>query len=104
MVVLVDEYDKPILDSIENTEMAIALPKGLKNFPFDILLYLKQKEFRNFWFETGAPAFLIELLRTGRYFIPEIHKLITWWLARRLWAALTWTTSRWRRCCFRPII
>jgi len=32
VVVLVDEYDKPILDSIENTEMAIALREELKNF------------------------------------------------------------------------
>ncbi len=163
VVVLVDEYDKPILDNIENTEMAIAIREELKNFysvikdadpyikfvfitgvskfskvslfsglnnleditispdfsaicgytqdeletvfagwidedvdltevktwyngynwlgrevynPFDILLYLKQKEFRNFWFETGTPTFLIKLLRTGRYFIPEIHNMV----------------------------
>ena len=163
VVVLVDEYDKPILDNIENTEMAIALREELKNFysvikdadpyiefvfitgvskfskvslfsglnnleditispdfsaicgytqeeledvfsgwiaddvdlaevktwyngyswlgkevynPFDILLYLKQRAFRNFWFETGTPAFLINLLRTGRYFIPEIQNMV----------------------------
>jgi len=29
VVVLVDEYDKPILDSIENTEMAVALHEEL---------------------------------------------------------------------------
>jgi len=44
--------------------------------PFDILLYLKQREFRNFWFEAGTPAFLIKLLRTGRYFIPEIQNMV----------------------------
>jgi len=163
VVVLVDEYDKPILDSIENTEMAIALRDELKNFysvikdadpfiefvfitgvskfskvslfsglnnlkditidkrysdicgytqdelesvfsgwigdnadlvevkswyngyswlgrqvynPFDILLYLDSKEFQNFWFETGTPAFLIKLLRKGRYYIPEIQNMV----------------------------
>lgn len=163
VVVLVDEYDKPILDNIENTEMAVDLREALKNFysvikdadpyiefvfitgvskfskvslfsglnnledittspdfsaicgytqeeleevfsgwiadsvdlaevrtwyngyswlgkevynPFDILLYLKQRDFRNFWFETGTPAFLIKLLRTGRYFIPEIQNMV----------------------------
>jgi len=33
--------------------------------PFDILLYLKQRDFRNFWFKTGTLAFLIKLLRTA---------------------------------------
>ncbi len=162
VVVLVDEYDKPILDSIENTEMAIALREELKNFysvikdadpyiefvfitgvskfskvslfsglnnleditispdfsaicgytqdeletvfagwidddvdltevktwyngyswlgrevynPFDILLYLKQKEFRNFWFETATPTFLIRLLQEKKYYIPALHDL-----------------------------
>ena len=32
VVVLVDEYDKPILDSIENTALAIAIREELKNF------------------------------------------------------------------------
>ncbi len=163
VVVLVDEYDKPILDSIENTEMAITLREELKNFysvikdadpyiefvfitgvskfskvslfsglnnlkdisidkrfsdicgytqeelervfsqrldknvnlaevknwyngyswlgqhvynPFDILLYLDSKVFQSFWFETGTPAFLIKLLRKGRYFIPELQNMV----------------------------
>ena len=161
-VVLVGEYDKPILDSIENTEMAIALREELKNFysvikdadpyiefvfitgvskfskvslfsglnnlkdisidkcfsdicgytqdelesvfsgwigdntdlvevktwysgysrmgrevynPFDILLYLDSGEFRNFWFETATPTFLIRLLQEKKYFIPALHDL-----------------------------
>ncbi len=162
VVVLVDEYDKPILDNIENTDMAIALREELKNFysvikdadpyiefvfitgvskfskvslfsglnnledisispdfsaicgytqdeletvfagwigndvdlaeiktwyngynwlgrevynPFDILLYLKQGEFRNFWFETATPTFLIRLLQEKKYYIPALHDL-----------------------------
>ncbi len=31
--------------------------------PFSILLFLNQKIFRNFWFATGTPTFLVELLK-----------------------------------------
>ncbi|MDD5708421.1 MAG: AAA family ATPase [Kiritimatiellae bacterium] len=30
--------------------------------PFSTLLVLKQKEFINYWFETGTPTFLINLI------------------------------------------
>ena len=43
--------------------------------PFDILLFLKQKACSSYWFETGTPTFLIQLLRQGRYLIPEIEHL-----------------------------
>ncbi|QEN05652.1 hypothetical protein EW093_13330 [Thiospirochaeta perfilievii] len=163
VVVLVDEYDKPILDSITNKELATELREELKNYysvikdcdryiklcfitgvskfskatctrlgfsglnnlnditirpdygdicgytenelyavfkdrikdfdkeqvklwyngysftgesvynPFDILLLFDNKEFRNYWFETGTPTFLIKLLEKNSYFIPEIE-------------------------------
>jgi hypothetical protein len=31
--------------------------------PFSILSFMKQHEFRNFWFQTGTPAFLVTLMR-----------------------------------------
>ncbi len=148
VVVLVDEYDKPILDNITNEERARELRDGLRNFysvlkaqgaylrfvmltgvskfskvslfsglnnledisldrrfgnicgytqedvitvfadylkgvdldllkswyngynfltdpvynPFDVLLYLRNKEFRPYWFETGTPTFLVDLI------------------------------------------
>ncbi len=160
IVVLIDEYDKPILDNIDNPETALAIREELKNLysiikdsdpymklvlitgvtkfskvslfsglnnlndisldesyspicgytqtelvkvfserlqdvdldelknwyngynwsgdevynPFNILLYLSSKEFRNYWFETGSPSFLIKLLHSGKYFIPEIQE------------------------------
>ncbi|MCF8109692.1 MAG: AAA family ATPase, partial [Desulfohalobiaceae bacterium] len=162
VVVLVDEYDKPILDNIENPETAVFIREELKNYysvikdadpflefvfitgvskfskvslfsglnnleditlskassalcgytqqeletifadrlqdvdlslvrqwyngynwlgeevynPFDVLLYLKSKEFRNYWYETGTPGFLVKLLQEGRYSIPEVEDLI----------------------------
>lgn len=35
--------------------------------PFDILLYLDCKEFKNFWFETGNPSFLLDLIHENHY-------------------------------------
>ncbi|MCX7760514.1 MAG: ATP-binding protein [Hydrogenothermaceae bacterium] len=162
VVVLVDEYDKPILDKIENREEAIKIRDILKNFysvlkpldvylkfvfltgvskfskvslfsglnqlrditispefsticgytqseletvfsdrlkgenlkdikewyngyswlgetvynPFDILLYLQEKRFHPYWFETGTPTFLIKLLIQKRFYIPQLDELI----------------------------
>jgi hypothetical protein len=159
VVVLVDEYDKPILDNIENPETAADIREELKNYysvikdadpylafvfitgvskfskvslfsglnnlqditldkrfsaicgytqqeletifvdrlegvdkdqvqqwyngynwlgdevynPFDILLYLDSKEFRNYWFESATPSFLIKMLQSKRYFIPSLE-------------------------------
>jgi hypothetical protein len=162
-VVLVDEYDKPLLDNIHNPEMAKEIRSGLKNLysvlksqdanlqfvfmtgvtkfskvslfsgvnqlkditlsksyssicgytdidlqehfseylagsdpeevkqwyngynwtgsesvynPYDILLFLsEEKVFRNYWFETGSPTFLIELFRKNQYFLPDLENI-----------------------------
>ncbi len=161
VVVLVDEYDKPVLDIIEHGELALRIRDRLKNFysvlkdadaylkfvcivgvskfskvslfsglnnleditlspayaticgytqeefesvfrdrledidletvkywyngyswlgdrvynPFDILLFLREKVFRPYWFETGTPTFLIKLLMEKKYYIPEMENL-----------------------------
>jgi hypothetical protein len=44
--------------------------------PFDILLFIKNHfEFDNYWFETGTPSFLIELIKKNSYFIPRFERL-----------------------------
>jgi len=161
VVVLVDEYDKPILDNIENPEVAIEMRETLKNFysvlkdadpylkfvfltgvskfskvsifsglnnleditinpkygticgytqteletvfadalervdlkevklwyngynflsepvynPFDILLFLKNKDFRAYWFETGTPSFLIKFLLKKQFHFPSLEHI-----------------------------
>ena len=162
VVVLVDEYDKPILDNIDRPEVAAELREGLKNLysalkaqdahlrfvfmtgvtkfskvslfsglnqlnditldahyatlcgytqqdlettfaahlagvdwdelrawyngygflgepvynPFDILLFIdKGHSFRNYWFETGSPSFLIKLFQKQRYFLPSLERI-----------------------------
>jgi hypothetical protein len=161
VVILVDEYDKPILDNLTETELAISLRDGLKNIysvikdcdeylkfvfltgvskfskvsifsglnnliditldsryaticgytqsqlldtfedqlegvdltavklwydgyhflgesiynPYDILLFLDQKVFKNYWFETATPSFLIKLLQKRQYFLPRLEQM-----------------------------
>ena len=161
-VVLIDEYDKPILDNIEHPERAAELREGLKNLysvlkaqdahlrfvfltgvskfsrvslfsglnqlrditlsapfaticgytqhdlettfaehlagvdwdelrrwyngyrflgepvynPYDILLFISDgHRYRNYWFETGSPSFLIKLFQQRRYFLPDLEQL-----------------------------
>ena len=160
-VVLIDEYDKPILDNIERKEAALEIREALKNFysvikdadeflkfcfitgvskfskvslfsglnnleditisssyaticgytrkdletvfkerlkgvdlkevrrwyngyswlgepvynPFDMLLFLKEKLFRPYWFETGTPSFLIRLLAEKNYYLPRLENI-----------------------------
>jgi len=44
--------------------------------PFDILLFIsKGFVFDNYWFETGTPTFLIELINKNNYFLPNLSNL-----------------------------
>lgn len=44
--------------------------------PFDILLFISNNcEFSNYWWETGNPAFLIEKLKEGDYFLPDLENI-----------------------------
>ncbi len=43
--------------------------------PFDILLYLDTKIFQPYWFETGTPTFLIQLIQEKKYYLPNLENL-----------------------------
>ena len=43
--------------------------------PFDALLFLKDRKFRPYWFETATPTFLIRLLEARPYPIPRMESL-----------------------------
>jgi hypothetical protein len=44
--------------------------------PYDILLFISEGlKFRNYWFETGSPSFLVKLFRNNRYFLPNLENL-----------------------------
>ncbi len=45
--------------------------------PFDILLFIdKGFKYENYWCETGNLSFLIEMLKTGEYFITNIENFV----------------------------
>jgi len=161
VVILVDEYDKPILDNLTNPEIAKAMRDGLRNLysvikgadahirfamltgvskfskvslfsglnnlnditvdkkysaicgytdqdidtvflaeldgldreqirewyngynwtgesvynPFDVLLLFNKRQFKPYWFETGTPTFLIELLASRQTWLPDLCQL-----------------------------
>ncbi len=45
--------------------------------PFDLLLLFDMREFRPYWFETGTPTFLVELLTQRQTFTPELGQWVT---------------------------
>ncbi len=45
--------------------------------PFDILLFLSNNcDFRNYWWQTGNPSFLIEKLKEETHYIPELENTL----------------------------
>ncbi|GAB6044550.1 ATP-binding protein [Caminibacter profundus] len=43
--------------------------------PFDLLQYFQTKEFKNYWFSSGNPSFLIKLIQKNNYYLPKISNL-----------------------------
>ncbi len=45
--------------------------------PFDILRFVKNKcVFKDYWFSSGTPNFLIKLIESGNFYIPELSNLV----------------------------
>jgi hypothetical protein len=40
--------------------------------PFDLLLLFRERESRSFWFETGKPTFLVDMLTERKVYLPTI--------------------------------
>jgi hypothetical protein len=43
--------------------------------PFDVLLLLDAREFRPWWFETGTPTFLVDVLTERGFYTPRLSNL-----------------------------
>ncbi|SFV74457.1 FIG00914433: hypothetical protein [hydrothermal vent metagenome] len=45
--------------------------------PFDLLRFIKNDfVYKNYWFETGTPTFLIKLIEQNNYFLPTLANLV----------------------------
>jgi hypothetical protein len=42
--------------------------------PFDVLLLFDKRQFKPYWFETGTPTFLVELLTQRGFFTPDLAR------------------------------
>jgi hypothetical protein len=77
----IKEHFQERLDDIDMNELKKwyngynFLGEGVYN-PFDILLFFsRNKIYSNYWFETGNPAFLIEVLKKKRFFLPDLEDI-----------------------------
>jgi hypothetical protein len=43
--------------------------------PFDLLLLFQKRVFESYWFETGTPTFLVDLLARRRCFTPDLARM-----------------------------
>jgi hypothetical protein len=43
--------------------------------PFGLLLLFQEREFRSFWFETGTPTFLVDMLTERKVYLPALQKV-----------------------------
>ncbi|QTA81726.1 AAA ATPase-like domain-containing protein [Desulfonema limicola] len=43
--------------------------------PFSVLKSLHEQAFKNYWFETGTPAFLVNLLKEKNWYLPKIEDI-----------------------------
>ncbi len=52
------------------------LGEGVYN-PFDILLFIQKGfEYRNYWFGTATPTFLLKLIEKNHYFLPKLENIV----------------------------
>ncbi len=86
VVILIDEYDKAILDNLDQIEIARETREIVKSLysilkdnmynPFDILLFIENNYiYKNYWFESWTPSFLIKLIKDNNYFLPKLSNL-----------------------------
>lgn len=44
--------------------------------PFDVLLFLRNREFKSYWFEIGTTPFLIDLMHKHKYYVPKFDDIV----------------------------
>ena len=69
--------------------------------PYDVLLYLRNREFDNYWFETGSPSFLIKLLQEKQYSAFDLEQIET---SQEILGSFDVSKFIWKRCYFKLVI
>lgn len=105
VAILVDEYDKPMLQAIGNEELQASFDEDIHTLasaqhmtydeacaelkecydgyhfvdnsigiynPFSLLNAFSKRKFGSYWFETGTPTYLVELLKKHHY---NLHRM-----------------------------
>jgi hypothetical protein len=75
----IGESKSQILDSLRNwyNGYRFSARSELSVYnPCSVLKCLVNREFKNFWFETGTPSFLVNLVKQGNYPVLELERLI----------------------------
>jgi len=76
-----EELESEFKERLPNVDMK-ALKKWYNGYnflgapvynPYDVLLFLKNKKFKNYWFETATPGFLTDLIKQKQYYIPKLE-------------------------------
>ncbi|NOQ35083.1 MAG: AAA family ATPase [Methylococcaceae bacterium] len=44
--------------------------------PYDVLLFLKNKQFKNYWLETDSLSFLLKLITKQQYNLPDVESIV----------------------------
>ncbi|QTA78229.1 AAA family ATPase [Desulfonema limicola] len=66
-----------ILDNLKNCYNGYRFSeKNIKVYnPYSVLNAMDQKKFGSFWFETGTPTFLVNLLKENNWYLPKIEDM-----------------------------
>ena len=43
--------------------------------PYDILLFFKNKKYKPYWFETGTPTFLLDIIKERKFYVPKLENI-----------------------------
>ena len=43
--------------------------------PYDVLMFLWEKRYKAYWFETGTPTFLLQLIKKRKFYIPDLENI-----------------------------
>jgi hypothetical protein len=77
----VEDVFKPELDGLDRQQMRDWYNgynwtgESVYN-PFDLLLLFREREFRPYWFETGTPTFLVDLLTERQIYLPQLERSV----------------------------